>query len=53
MIPMHNNFIAFKMNFNQEYLSEIEISDSDETTISKGTTEVTLKDGFKCQNFCD
>ena len=42
------------MNFIQEYIFEIEISDSDEITISKGTTEVTLKDyGSKCQHLCD
>ena len=35
------------MNFIQEYISETEISDSYEVTISKGTTEVTLKDYSK------
>ena len=35
------------MNFIQEYISETEMSDSDEITISKGTTEVTLRDGSK------
>ena len=36
-IIIRNNIIAFKINFIQEYVSEIEISDSDEITISKGT----------------
>ena len=35
------------MNFIQKYIFEIEISDSDEITISKETTEVTLRDGSK------
>ena len=44
-IFVRNNIIAFKINSIQEYISEIEISDSDEITISKGTTEETLRDG--------
>ena len=35
------------MKFIQECVSEIKISDSDKITISKETTEVTLKDGSK------
>ena len=42
---IRNNIIVFIINFIQEYVSEI--SDSDDVTISKGTTEVTLKDSSK------
>ena len=47
IIIIRNYIVASKMNFIQEYISETEISDSDDVTISKGTTEVTLKDSSK------
>jgi len=40
---IHNNIVAFKMNFIQEYISETKVSDSDEIE----TTEVTYKDSSK------
>ena len=46
-IIIRNNIKTFKMSFIQEYISEIEISDSDKITISKGTTEVTQWNGSK------
>ena len=52
-IIIQNNIITLEMNFIKEYISETEISDSDEIRISKGTAEVTLKDGSKCQHLCN